>query len=123
MPRVDIQADRRAQRLLSERPGLSRRRRHSENYAAPASYRCLRSDLLETTFLGAYYGQIWQRAPQMRLGFVQKLPGSRDFKFSPEVAIMMPLEGLPPAGCGSTTVALFDHRPADNRSLSGLRLA
>jgi len=50
-------------------------------------------NLLETTFLGAYYGDVWERSPQMRFGVVQKLGGSRNFKFSPEVAIMMPSSG------------------------------
>ena len=58
----------------------------------------LLGNLLETTFFGAYFGQTYERAPQMRLGFTQKLPGPRNVKFSPEVAIMMPLEGLVPAG-------------------------
>lgn len=57
----------------------------------------LAGNLLETTFFGAYFGQTYERAPQMRLGFTQDLGGSRHLKFSPEVAIMMPLEGLVPA--------------------------
>ena len=50
-------------------------------------------NLFETTFLGAYYGDIWERSPQMRFGLVQKLGGSRNFKFSPEIAMMMPSSG------------------------------
>ena len=50
-------------------------------------------NLLETTFLGAFRGDIYTRSPQMRFGIVQKFGGSRDFKFSPEVAIMMPSSG------------------------------
>jgi len=50
-------------------------------------------NLLETTFLGAYSGNVWERAPQMRFGLVQKLGGERNFKFSPEFAIMMPSTG------------------------------
>jgi hypothetical protein len=50
-------------------------------------------NLLETTFLGAYSGDIWERSPQFRFGLVQKLGGSRNFKFSPEVALMMPSTG------------------------------
>ena len=50
-------------------------------------------NLLETTFLGAYYGDVWERTPQMRGGFVRKLGGSRNWKFSPEIAIMMPSTG------------------------------
>ncbi len=50
-------------------------------------------NILETTFLGAYYGDVYERSPQMRLGLVQKLGGSRNLKFSPEFAIMMPSTG------------------------------
>jgi hypothetical protein len=50
-------------------------------------------NLLETTFFGAYYGAVWERAPQMRVGLVQKLGGERNLKFSPEFAIMMPSTG------------------------------
>jgi len=50
-------------------------------------------NMLETTFLGAYSGNVWERAPQMRFGLVQKLGGGRNCKFSPEFAIMMPSSG------------------------------
>jgi hypothetical protein len=50
-------------------------------------------NILETTFLGAYSGDIWERTPQFRFGLVQKLGGERNFKFSPEFAIMMPSSG------------------------------
>ncbi len=51
-------------------------------------------NILETTFLGAYSGDVWERSPQMRFGVVQKLGSSdRNFKFSPEFAIMMPSTG------------------------------
>ena len=50
-------------------------------------------NLFETTFYGAYFGNLYERAPQMRVGLVQKLGGSRDWKLSPEFAIMMPSEG------------------------------
>ena len=33
-------------------------------------------NLFETTFFGAYWGNTYERSPQMRLGFVQKLGGS-----------------------------------------------
>ncbi len=54
-------------------------------------------NLFETTFYGAYWGNVYERSPQMRLGFVQKMGGSRDWKLSPEFAIMMPSEGNLPA--------------------------
>ncbi len=53
-------------------------------------------NLFETTFFGAYWGNVYERSPQMRLGLVQKLGGSRDWKLSPEFAIMMPSEGNVP---------------------------
>ena len=56
-------------------------------------------NLFETTFYGAYWGNVYERAPQMRLGFVEKLGGSRNWKISPEFALMMPSEGNLPARC------------------------
>ncbi|MFZ0912753.1 MAG: hypothetical protein WBQ76_17090 [Candidatus Korobacteraceae bacterium] len=61
-------------------------------------------NLFETTFFGAYWGNTYERAPQMRLGFVQKLGGSRNWKFSPEIAIMTPAEGVPPADVTTCTI-------------------
>jgi hypothetical protein len=45
-------------------------------------------NLLETTFLAAYYGDAYERSPQMMVGWVQRLAGS--LKISPTFAIMMP---------------------------------
>ena len=51
-------------------------------------------NIVETTFLGAYSGDIWERTPQMRFGLIQKIGNSdRNFKFSPEFAFMMPSTG------------------------------
>lgn len=61
-------------------------------------------NLFETTFFGAYWGNLYERAPQMRLGVVQKLGGSRNFKLSPEFAIMMPSEGNLPADSVTCTI-------------------
>src|SRR5579862_1892452 len=51
-------------------------------------------NILETTFLGAFSGDVWERTPQFRFGLIQKLGTSdRDFKLSPEIALMMPSTG------------------------------
>lgn len=47
-------------------------------------------NLLETTALGYWYGDVYERSPQFQLGLVQKLGGSRNVKFSPTIAFMMP---------------------------------
>lgn len=47
--------------------------------------------ILETTFLGAYYGDIYERSPQFQFGLVQKLGGT--FKLAPTFALMMPSSG------------------------------
>ncbi|MFI5117015.1 MAG: hypothetical protein ACHP8B_09980 [Terriglobales bacterium] len=60
-------------------------------------------NLFETTFFGAYWGNTYERSPQMRLGFVEKLGGSRNWKLSPEFAIMMPSEGNLPADVVTST--------------------
>jgi hypothetical protein len=50
-------------------------------------------NILETTFLGAWYGDIYERSPQMMFGAVRKLGGDRNFKISPTFALMMPSSG------------------------------
>ena len=44
-------------------------------------------NILETTFLGAFYGDIYERTPQMMVGFTQKMG---PVKVAPTFAIMMP---------------------------------
>ncbi len=65
-------------------------------------------NLFETTFFGAYWGNIYERSPQFRFGLVQKLGGSRNFKFTPEFAIMMPSEGIVPADSVTCTITKLD---------------
>jgi hypothetical protein len=48
-------------------------------------------NILETTFLGAFYGDIYGRSPQFMVGAAQKLGGT--FKLLPTVALMMPSSG------------------------------
>ena len=62
-------------------------------------------NLFETTFFGAYWGNVYERAPQFRFGLVEKLGGSRNWKLSPEFAFMMPSEGNLPADGVTCTVA------------------
>jgi len=50
-------------------------------------------NLLETTALGYWYGDIYERSPQFQFGLVQKLGGSAHFKLAPTFAIMMPSSG------------------------------
>jgi hypothetical protein len=64
-------------------------------------------NLFETTFFGAYWGNVYERTPQFRLGLVQKLGGSRVWKLSPEFALMMPSQGILPASavvCTQTNI-------------------
>lgn len=69
-------------------------------------------NLLETTFFGAYWGNVYERTPQFRLGLIQRLGGDRNWRISPEFAIAMPSEGdlpgtritCPGAAPGSTEV-------------------
>ncbi|MGA9903865.1 MAG: hypothetical protein WBQ39_18135 [Terriglobales bacterium] len=49
--------------------------------------------ILETTFLGAFYGDIYERSPQFQFGLVQKLSPWRNLKVAPTFAIMMPSTG------------------------------
>jgi hypothetical protein len=50
-------------------------------------------NLLETTFLGAFYGSVYTRSPQLTIGMVQELSPARHVKFMPEIGIMMPSTG------------------------------
>jgi len=50
-------------------------------------------NLLETTALGYWYGDIYERSPQFQVGWVQKLTNERSLKFAPTFAIMMPSTG------------------------------
>lgn len=50
-------------------------------------------NLMETTALGYWYGDVYERSPQFQLGLVQKLGGDRNFKLAPTFAIMMPSTG------------------------------
>ena len=77
-------------------------------------------NLFETTFFGAYWGNIYERSPQFRVGLVQKLGGSRNFKFSPEFAIMMPSEGNAPADSVTCTVTRAGARQQACTFVNGL---
>jgi len=46
-----------------------------------------------TNFGGIGYGAAYTRIPQARFGFNHKLGGSRDFRFGPEIAIVLPAFG------------------------------
>jgi hypothetical protein len=54
-------------------------------------------NLFETTGLGIGFGTLYERAPQLRVGFEHKLGGSRKFAISPEFAIVLPSFGNLPA--------------------------
>jgi hypothetical protein len=63
-------------------------------------------NIVETTQLGAYFGTIYERSPQLQVGLVQKLGGSRNFKFSPAFAVSMPSEGNVPADATITSCSI-----------------
>ncbi len=50
-------------------------------------------NLFETTFLGAFYGTLYERSPQFRFGTTYKVSNWRNVKISPEFALMMPSTG------------------------------
>ena len=50
-------------------------------------------NLMETTALGYWYGDVYERSPQFQFGLVEKLGGTRNFKLAPTFAIMMPSTG------------------------------
>ena len=56
---------------------------------------------IETTGLGIAFGSIYERSPQIRGGFVHNFGGSRTFKLSPEIAVVMPSFGNLPSDLGN----------------------
>jgi len=50
-------------------------------------------NILETTGLGFFYGDIYTRSPQLRGGFIQTLNKEYNIKFEPQFGIMMPSSG------------------------------
>jgi len=54
-------------------------------------------NLLETTGLGLGYGTVYERAPQVRTGWIHTVGGSRNLKFLPEIAIALPAFGNTPS--------------------------
>ena len=54
-------------------------------------------NLFETTAIGIGFGTLYERAPQLRVGYEHKLGGSRNFAISPEFAIVLPSFGNLPA--------------------------
>jgi len=63
-------------------------------------------NIIETTQLQAYFGTVYERSPQLQVGLVQKLGGSRNFKFSPAFAVSMPSEGNVPADATITSCSI-----------------
>jgi hypothetical protein len=50
-------------------------------------------NIVETTFNGAFWGNIWERSPQLRGGFVWTLDKEHKVNFEPQFGIMMPSTG------------------------------
>jgi hypothetical protein len=63
-------------------------------------------NIVETTQLAAYFGSVYERSPQLQVGLVQTLGGSRNFKFSPAFAVSMPSEGNVPADATVTSCSI-----------------
>jgi hypothetical protein len=50
-------------------------------------------NIVETTFNGAFWGNIWERSPQLRGGFIWTLDKEHHVNFEPQFGIMMPSTG------------------------------
>jgi hypothetical protein len=53
-------------------------------------------NLFETTGLGLGYGTLYERAPQVRTGWIHTVGGDRNLKFLPEIAVALPAFGNTP---------------------------
>lgn len=52
---------------------------------------------IETTGVGVGFGSLYERAPMIKGGFVHNFGGSRAFKLSPEIAVVLPAFGNVPS--------------------------
>jgi hypothetical protein len=60
-------------------------------------------NLLETTGLGIGYGTLYERDPQVRVGFSHNFGGSRKFTIGPEFAVVLPSSGNLPTTVNQAT--------------------
>lgn len=58
-------------------------------------------NLIEGTGLGIGFGTLYERAPQVRIGFNYNFGGSRNFRLQPEVAMVLPAFGNLPSDLGN----------------------
>lgn len=58
-------------------------------------------NLVETTGFHLAYGNIYERAPQVRTGFSYNFGTKRNFKFMPEFALVLPIFGNTPSDPGN----------------------
>lgn len=66
---------------------------------------------VETTGLGIGFGTLYERAPQMRVGFFHNFGGDRKFGFGPEFAVVLPVFGnLPPFAAATVNTTVPDPR-------------
>jgi hypothetical protein len=79
-------------------------------------------NMLETTGLGLFFGGLWERDPQMRVGFTHKEHG---VSIMPEFSINLPASGLPPSAANISNELGFGERqgPDSNRPQYQARLA
>lgn len=57
-------------------------------------------NLVETTGLGLGFGTLYERAPLAKVGWTHNFGGSRQLKFTPEFAVVLPAYGNPPSDTG-----------------------
>ena len=69
---------------------------------------------VEVTLVGGEFGDIWERDPQMRVGYTHKFSG---FSIMPEFAIDLPASGLPPSAANISSQLGYGERqgPDSNR--------
>jgi hypothetical protein len=71
-------------------------------------------NILESTGVGIGFGVLWERAPQMRVGYTYKAPG---FQIMPEFAVLLPAVGLTPSAANISNQLGYGERqgPDSNR--------
>jgi hypothetical protein len=81
---------------------------------------------IETTGLGIGYGSLYERAPQFRFGVSHNFGGSRNLKFEPEFALVLPAFGNLPTDLGTNALGIanqlgFGERQGTDSSIPELQ--
>lgn len=68
-------------------------------------------NIVEGTIYGAFFGNLYEREPQMRVGLTHNFGGARNFTIGPEFAIVLPAWGTPPGAISNLGLTFTNCTP------------